>query len=202
MKVLSTIFLALVTILLAACVSHPNQPPEALLAEIGKVQYGVTLQPSGNELKIKTPAKGWKSKDRKNGYVGFDVGQSGLLTFGIKNEDIDESCKPPNGSGVADWVITKIELSATGNPVTEKGTDFGKDQSSYPWLKEAFPAVELTDGLIFNAPTLADGRTSVTIYSANQQKGETLTYYLVTATRCLNGDTVKSDPGIRNGGRR
>ena len=173
----------------------------ALSRNVAAVQYGVVLQPTGNKLTVDTEPKGWEKNGKINGYVGFAPGESGLLTFGLKSEGVDSVCidgTPPKG---AKWVITKIELSATGDPEKEEGTNFGNDQSAYPWLKEAFPGVVLSNGHLFFAKDKYEGRGVVTIFSANEQQEDTLAYYRVTATNCRDGDTAVTDPSIRNGGR-
>jgi hypothetical protein len=194
--------LLLIALILSGCKTMTEMEGSILTTSVAKTQYGVVLKANSSGLKIESKAKGWKKDGKKNGYVGFDEGESGLITFAIKNEDIDDRCKPPAGGGLADWVITLVELSATGDVSTEKGTNFGGDQKEYPWLKEAFPDVTLEDGVIFKAKTLAEGRTSLTLFSANQQIGETFTFYRITATRCSTGETVRTDPGVGNGGKK
>jgi hypothetical protein len=190
------------SLFLTGCKTTAEMDGSVLTTQVARTQYGVALKASSNGLKIETAAKGWKKDGKKKGYVGFAENESGLVTFAIKNEDIDDRCTPPAGGGTAKWVITQVRLSATGDIATEKGTNFGGDQSAYPWLKEAFPDVNLKDGSLFTAQTPAEGRTSLTVFSANQQRGETFAYYEITATRCSTGETVKTDPGIGNGGRR
>ncbi len=205
MKFVIVCLLFLSAMLLGCSAQGPNPPMTVFSRDVAAIQYGVVLQPTANKLMVRTAPKGWERNGKKDGYVGFAKGESGLLTFGLKGEDVGSYC-PFNTDGTADWVITKIELSATGDPVTEKGTNFGRDQSAYPWLKEAFPGVDLSNGRVFpaigkNPEDKNEGRGSVTIFSANEQAGDTFTYYQVTATRCSSGATVETDPGIRNGGR-
>lgn len=206
MKFLIACSLFLIAIL-GGCAAQGTSPPMAPFAKNhAAVQYGVVLNPTGSDLKVKSKPKGWNKNGKKDGYVGFAEGESGLVTFGIKGEDVDDKC-PFNTEGEAKWVITKIELSATGNPETEKGDNFGGDQSEYPWLKEAFPGVDLSNGRVFPPEGFPEvdkygGRSTVAIFSANQQEGETFAYYQVTATRCSTGASLKTDPGIGNGGRR
>jgi len=201
MKFLIICLLFLGTVL-GGCASPGTNPPmTALSRNVAAVQYGVVLQPTGNKLRVDTGPRGWEKNGKKDGYVGFAPGESGLLTFGLRSEDVDSVCIDDTPTTSARWVITKIELSATGDPVTEQGTNFGNDQSAYPWLKEAFPGVDLTNGHLFFAGDKYEGRGVVTIFSANQQQQDTLAYYRVTATNCRDGDTVDTDPSIRNGGR-
>ena len=199
----SGLFVLVITfVFLSGCKTTAEMEGSILPTQVARTQYGVELKASSNGLRIESDPKGWKKDGKKKGYVGFAENESGLVTFAIKNQGIDNRCTPPAGVGTAKWVITQIRLSATGDIATEKGTNFGGDQSAYPWLKEAFPDVNLKDGSLFTARTPADGRTSFTVFSANQQKGETFAYYEITATRCSTGETVKTDPGIGNGGRR
>ncbi len=202
MKILTVCILALLALLLTACAPNQYHPNESHHINAAEIQYNVVLKPTGNQLKIDGKAKGWKKDGKKNGYVGFDKGQSGLVTFGIRKESVGDTCAAVGEEGDATWVITKILLTATGNPSTEKGSNWGGDQSAYPWLKEAFPGVDLTDGSIFTTKNLMEGRSSVSIYSANEQVGETFTYYKVYASKCNGSAVAETDPGIGNGGRK
>ena len=166
--------------------------------------FGVTLFPRPHKheptVEIKTKAQGWGKDDkdgRKNGYVGYKQGEFGITFFIVRNEDVGDSCR--NEGGHAKWVITQLLISATGDEVTEKGTDFGKPQPE--WLEEAFPNVDVTDGSLFTADEEHPGVTCLSVINANQQAGYKFIYYEVTLTRCSDGLALTTDPGWGNGGR-
>lgn len=198
MKTLVQILFLVSIVMVAGCTKMSST--NTVLTVSGKTQYGVVLQPTGSKLKVISKPKGWNKAGKKDGYVGFAKGESGIITFGIKNSEVGDSC--PAYDGGASWVITKMELSGTGDSATEKGDNFGGDQTAQGWLQQAFPDVDLSDGVIFEAATLEEGRTSVSIIDANNQIGRTFAYYQVTATKCSDGTTVQIDPGVGNGGRR
>jgi len=109
---------------------------------------------------------------------------------------VGDSC-----SGKADWVITELLVSATGDPDTEKGTNFGNSQEAYPWLEEAFPGVNLADGSLFPTVEKDEGVTFLPVYNANEQLGEKFIYYEVTLSECDGDKVLTTDPGWKNGGR-
>ena len=162
--------------------------------------YGVSLQPqpAAGKVKVKSKAQGWNKGGKKDGYVGYKQGDQGMTFFAVKNEDWGDSC-----SGSAKWVITGLHLSATGDLATEKGTNFGDSQKAYPWLKEDFPNVVLSNGELFNK-SKDQGVTFLPVFNANGHPaadGDKFIYYELTLTRCSDGLTLKTDPGWGNGGR-
>ena len=162
--------------------------------------YGVSLQPqpAAGKIKVKSKAQGWNKAGKKDGYVGYAKDDQGLTFFAIKKEDWGDSCL-----GSAKWVITGLHLSATGDPVTEKGTNFGNSQALYPWLKEDFPNADLSNGELFNK-SKDQGVTFLPVFNANGHPaadGDKFIYYELTLTRCSDGLTLKTDPGWGNGGR-
>ena len=167
--------------------------------------YGVSLEPKPgqNSVKIKSKAQGWKKGGKKNGYVGYDQGEAGLTSFAVKKEDLGDFCEKEDGSGTAEWVITRLRVSATGNPATEKGTNFGNSQTAYPWLALAFPNVVLSNGELFNR-SKDQGVTFLPVYNANGHPaadGVRFIYYQLTLTRCSDGLELTTDPGWGNEGR-
>ena len=161
--------------------------------------YGVSLEakpnPAPGSIKVKSKPQGWQKNNKKDGYIGYDKGQSGFTAFSIKKEDLGDSCAES-----AEWVITKLELASAGDTSTEKGNNFGQPQPR--WLKEAFPAVDLSNGELFGVADKADGRTFLLVHNANAQKGYRFIYYRLTLTRCSDGLELQTDPGWGNGGRR
>ena len=158
--------------------------------------YGVSLQPQpdAGKIKVKSKAQGWNKAGKKDGYVGYAIGDQGLTFFVVKKEDLGDSC-----SGDATWVITQLLLSATGDSSEEKGDDFGEPQPQ--WLQEAFPNVDLADGSLFKTNHKNEGVTFLPVFNANHQLGYKFIYYELTLTRCSDGLTLKTDPGWGNGGR-
>ena len=184
---------------LSACAHTPSVISDSVINSFKN--YGVSLEPkpAQNTVKVKSKAQGWNKAGKKDGYVGYAHDESGWTFFGVKNEDWGDSC-----SGDADWVITMLRLSATGDPVTEKGTNFGHSQAAYPWLIQDFPNVDLSNGELFNE-NKDQGVTFLPVFNANGHlaaDGEKFIYYEVTLSECgEDGDVLTSDPGWGNGGR-
>jgi len=185
---------------LSACVHNPSIVNTSNIKSFKN--FGVSLQPlpAANKVKVRSKAQGANRNGKKDGFVGYAKGEQGLTFFSIKNEDLGDFCEKADTTGDAEWVITGLHLSATGDPNTEKGTNFGGDQKAYPWLKEAFPEVDLDNGEVFNV-NKDQGVTFLPIFNANGQLGYQFIYYQVTLTRCSDGFTLKTDPGWGNGGR-
>ena len=181
---------------LSACSDKASEVGIALAKKSKNYVVILVPKPSDNKVVIKTKAQGWKNKDKKNGYIGYEKGDSGWTYFAVKKEEIDDSC-----SGTAKWVITQLRLSATGEEDTEKGTDFGNKQPR--WLQQAFPNVKLADGSLFKAADRNEGVTFLSAYNANYQLGEKFIYYELTLTPCGDDDgpPLTTDPGWGNEGR-
>lgn len=157
--------------------------------------FGVWLKPKPDQdtVKIKSKAQGWNRTNKKDGYVGYAKGESGTTFFGIDEKNLGASCE----TGTADWVISRLRLSVNGNEVEEKGSGFGSAQPA--WLKQAFPDVNLTNGVLYEA-TSTKGVTFLPVYNANAQEGPKFIYYEVTLTNCASNSTLTTDPGFGNGG--
>jgi hypothetical protein len=151
-------------------------------------------KPAQTNVKIHSKAQGWKKSGKKDGYVGYARGESGLTVFHIKHEEVDGSC-----ANSADWVITRLRLATKGDIDSEKGSNFGLTQD--PWLLEAFPALTAEDNGVLLDTDKAGGLTYLPVYNANMQQGEKFIYYEVTLTPCSDGDSLTTDPGWGNGGR-
>ncbi|MDZ4731540.1 MAG: hypothetical protein SH820_16545 [Xanthomonadales bacterium] len=169
--------------------------------------YWVTLDPKPSpppgELKIMKGPQGWEKDGKKDGYVGFAQGDSGAIVFALKKETSDNTCANAGLDGDAKWVITKVQLSTASDssqtPSSEKG-DFSKAPDA--WLKEAFPDVNISTGQIFPPVGGGVGSTTVIINNANNQEGYKFIYYQITASPCMGGQPVMTDPGFGNGGRK
>jgi hypothetical protein len=189
---------------LSAC--GPDQSVVSNDIVLGFKNYGVSLEPkpAQNTVKVKSKAQGWKKGGKKDGYVGYDTDEIGWTFFVVKKEDLGDFCPKEDGTGTAEWVITRLRLSATGDEATEKGTNFGNSQAAYPWLKEDFPNVDLSNGELFNK-SKDQGVTFLPVFNANGHsidKGEKFIYYELTLSECgEDGDVLTTDPGWGNGGR-
>ena len=160
--------------------------------------FDVLLQAKPNQgyVKIDSAPQGWRNSRKRNGYVGFDRGESGEIRFKIKTE------KRRDCADGAKWVITRLQLTADGATNTEKGErdSFGTDQPA--WLREAFESLDNDQGDYFRAKTLNDGVTTLTVVNDNQQRGSRWIYYQITVDSCDGEDRLRTDPVIRNGGKR
>ena len=194
--------LFMVILLMAGLSACAHNPPAVSNSVINSFKnYGVSLEPkpAQNTVKVKSKAQGWKKAGKKDGYVGYALDESGWTFFGIKNEIMGDSC-----SGDADWVITQLLVSATGDEDTEKGSNFGSSQAAYPWLLEAFPNVKLSNGELFNK-SKDQGVTFLPVFNANGHPaadGDKFIYYEITLSECgEEGDVLTTDPGWGYGGR-
>lgn len=192
--------------MLASCAPMPGS--DATTVQSDKI-YAVTLQPQkkgGNwEVKITSKAQGWLknqwgNSDKGKGYVGFDVNDGGWVFFHVKNEDLAAGCGADTDP--ADWVITGLQLSLTGDAGTFKGS-FGGAQD--PALKAMFPAVDLADGKV---PVSGDPRPFLALQNLNDVVAKPddkpyYVYYQVELTSCQDSALkIETDPVIANGGRR
>lgn len=186
------------TVALSACATQQG----SMLTKQGFVStkaknFGVTLdaKPQQQTVKVTSKAQGWNKSGKKDGYVGYARGESGLTLFMVKGEDVADRC-----SGSAAWVITRLRLASEGDPGEQKGSNFGSPQPA--WLAEAFPGVDLGDGDLFNTDR-DGGQTFLPVFNANQQEGEKTIYYEVTLTPCdENIPSFTTDPAWGNGGKR
>ena len=190
--------LIITVFLLAACA------PQAVAPAKGKVKnFGISLEakPNQGEVKILSKPQGAGKAGKKDGYLGYAQGESGSVLFNIKKEDLSDNC-----AGSADWVITQIALTAKGDENSEKGDDTSWGTPQPDWLKLAFPGVDQQPGYVLDIQDKADAQTFAVVKNDNAQEGEKLVYYRVTLSPCddQNGNLkpLKSDPAIRNGGRR
>lgn len=162
--------------------------------------YSVELQANlaENRLDILTPAAGWGKAGKKNGWVGFARGKFGTVTFSMKEESAHTTCTiDPDTS--ADWVLTKIELTKNGHPPTQKGHDFGTRQKG--WIERAFPQMDPSDGSVLDVDK-SKASISFVLDDLNNDRNPRYPYYQITATRCSDGLSLMTDPGLGNGGRK
>ena len=204
MKIISCLSMSSVFILVS-CTSISTPPPTTTRTE---KPYTVKIKtfPRSNpgSLKAHSFAQGWGRLGKKRGYVGYDRDEYGDITLQLHFEDENVACPEVIDSKTENWVITQVALSGSGDLGTEKGTRFGESQDRHEWLKQAFPAVDLATGYVFNvdiANFRTEGRTTVVIHDANEQEGEKFIYYRVTARSCTDGRAVELDPGFGNRGK-
>ena len=189
---MKAIAIVLLSVLLVGCVSN-------IAKDFGKpFEVRLEAKPNQGTVKVLTKAQGYRSRGKKDGYIGYKPGQSGLTFFAVKNERSVLNC-----AGGADWVITHVQLATEGDPDEQKGTNFGEEQPD--WLEEAFPDVNLDNGDLYPPVTPDLGTTFLPVNNKNAQEGFKLVYYKVTLSPCDDeGGTVSSvatDPAWGNGGR-
>jgi hypothetical protein len=190
--------LIIMLFLIAACAPQPVAPAK------GKIKnFGISLEakPNQGEVKILTKAQGFGNAGEKNGFVGFDQGESGGLLFMVKKEDLSATC-----ADTAEWVITQVALTAFKDKNSDKGDDKTFDKPQPAWMKEAFPAIDPDkNGYVLNVDK-KDAQTFAIVQNDNAQEGERTIYYRVTLTPCDDQggqlQPLQTDPAIRNGGRR
>lgn len=200
------LFVFISVAVLASCAPMPGS--DVATAQSDKI-YAVTLQPQKKggawEVKITSKAQGWLknqwgNSDKGKGYVGFDVDEAGFVFFHVKNEDLAAGCG--SDTDPADWVISDLHLSLTGDPGTFKGS-FGGAQDAA--LKAMFPAVDTANGRV---PVAGDPRPFLALQNLNAVSAKPgdapyYVYYQVELTSCQDSSlTIKTDPVIANGGRR
>ena len=154
--------------------------------------YVVSMEEDSGALVIRTGPQGWEANvpGKMPGYVGFAPNSNGIIVLAL-TEDF------PTCEDGADWVLTKIELSKNGNPVTQKGHNFGANQKG--WLTTAFPQAD-EKGVVLDVGK-DNGTTSFVVGNQNNNRGRQWAYYRVTATNCSDGSEIMTDPGWQNGGR-
>ena len=180
--------------------------PSINLLDTDYQSYTVVLAPTeptpGNwVLDVLSEPQGWEAGSgdpvKKRGYVGFAPHKFGSITLALNQAPLNSKCDSDPAKS-ADWVITGIELSKNGNRDTQKGMNFGTNQSG--WLTSAFPQAD-DDGIVLNVPK-SEGVVSFTVGNRNNNNGRQWAYYKVTASRCSDGQTAVTDPGWQNGGNR
>ena len=163
--------------------------------------YTVLLDPppSLGVLEVVSGAQGFDKVGKNKGWVGFEAGDQGTITFRLKGSSANETqC---GGTPPAKWVITKIRLSDNGDETTQKGLNFGAKQDE--WLVRAFLGVDKNTGVLYDVGK-SEAWTSVAIFNRNdhpQEWGLKIAYYEVTATNCTTDNIATTDPGVGNRGK-
>ena len=190
--------LSVVTLALAACAVQPTES-HTRSGNLKNVFVEFTAAQGADELIVHTPNQGCTHTNPRNGCVAFGKGELGTLTFQFRGNQKYRDC---HTTPVAEWVITKVELSAQEDPDTDK--DQGVfDAPQPPWLVAAFPGVD-DHGLLYKNGITAATKT-VTFINLNNNDStqvEKVIYYQVTASRCDGtGLPIDIDPSVRNTGK-
>lgn len=131
----------------------------------------------------------------RKGCMKFEKDTYGVIVFGLVGAQDNKKC---SDTGVQ-WVITKVELSDSGNINTSKGSNFGSPVA--PWVQKSFFGVKPLTGVIYDE-TWSTGRTSVALIDLNNNIGAKDLWYRVTAAKCTGTHaTNTSDPRIENIGK-
>lgn len=184
-------------ILLSGC---RTAPADLDMSTTDFESYTVVLVPNlqTNQLDVMTDPQGWDKDDKQKGWVGFARGKYGSVNF-VLNELPSKSVCTDTPSTSADFVITKLELTKNGNPQTQKGKNFGTNQTG--WIENAFSQMNPADGVVIDVDK-SKGSTSYVLENKNNDRSQRKAYYQITVTRCSDDLSLMTDPGIGNGGRR
>ncbi|MCH7506170.1 MAG: hypothetical protein IID60_02545 [Proteobacteria bacterium] len=169
------------------------------------VLYRVTFNANGPPpmQTLFTTGNCTKGPAPRHGCVQFSKGAWGVIIFGLVGVADNLKC---NGA-VPNWVITKIELSDTGDIGTGKGTNFGSAVAT--WVQDAFSGVDPSTGVLYDEKW-NDAYTSIGVVNSNNNDvtaGPKDLWYQVTATKCKEDPiththaTNTSDPRVENMGR-
>jgi len=186
------------SILLAAC------QPAGVVKETGHQNlddFIVDLKAGAGATRIEvtSPAQGCTGgAATEMGCVQFAKNKQGANWLILNRDQKKGSCQSQKP---ADWVITKVELSATFDASTGKGA-FGGSQPD--WLVEAFPGVDQATGTLYFESDLSKASQKALIINLNNHEDGQLktAYYQVTASSCTEGPLpIDIDPSIQNTGK-
>jgi hypothetical protein len=152
------------------------------------------------KIDVTSPAQGCIGAGAtEKGCVHFAQAKQGAIWLLLNHNQKRKTCQsmPP-----ADWVITKVELSAfdTG---TGKGV-FGGSQAQPQWLVDAFPGVEEATGVLYTESDLSKASQKALIINLNNHTDGVpkTAYYQVTASACAGSSPpIMTDPSIENTGK-
>ena len=192
MKSVNPVILLLPLILISCAPAKPVAPPRVGNLENYVVEF--TAAPGDTTLTVHSSPK--TCANGKKGCIDFAKGKLGTITFRFKGVQKNRDC---NTIPRAHWVITKVELSDTADTDMYKGVFGGHQQ---PWLVDAFPGVDETNGLLYESTNQLASR-SVTFIDLNNHEGEKTIYYQVTASNCdvVDIKTINIDPSVTNYGK-
>ena len=152
----------------------------------------VKLVPQGVGDELKVEKNNQCKKGKHDGCLLFKWDESGYIVFhlpGSKNHV--KNCSS------FESVITKIELTATRAAESDKD-DKGDFRGPFPlptWLKDAFPAIDLDTGIVYEAASLDIARTQEGVSNLNNHANpdnepdavESF-WYRVTVTACAENE--------------
>lgn len=198
-KLWSAVLLVPVTLLfLVACQAPPMEQEAGIRNNPVNYTVDMVVADNGMAIALNTPDRSCTSDGvGKNGCVQFGKGTMGTIEFRLDNGQLGTTCQAVPS---AEWVITKVQLSSSGNPATEKGVFGGKQPQ---WIVSAFPPINGKNGTLYDQPDISKATQSVTIINLNNHEGSVKTaYYEVTASSCADrSKTILIDPAIRNKGK-
>jgi hypothetical protein len=181
----------------------------ALAAKTYK-SYEVKFQAFANQGELRAQSvgngclKGKGDENDKMGCIRFSVDDFGLITFYLGNKDKPKTCDTN-----AQWVISKVELSDEGYLVDDSGTAVVSNKGIFDgdlpdWLAEAFPQVNKTTGVLYEAKPAKDGVSRVVALNLNNnaKTDPKDIWYQVTVAECKDDSDVVliSDPRFENEG--
>ena len=172
--------------------------------------YGIKLVPQGGGvLKVDESNQCANNRNPHEGCLLFETDKVGQIKFYLPGSKFKlKKCEGPGST--AQNVITKVELAVKGqgnDPEAVKG-DFNGPFPLDDWLKyDAFPAVDLDDGIVYEAPW-DKAATQVFLDNLNSHDaadGIKSFWYRVTVTACEEDEGVRetwvTDPRGDNKGR-
>ena len=196
----STVLLVPVTLaFLAACQMPPPKDDDGGQETLVNVKIDLAAAMDASEITVTSPDQGCSTDGKgKKGCVQFARNEVGTIELHLNPEYPGRTCltNPPS-----DWVITKVELSASGDPDTEKG-NFDK-RPPPGWMVNAFPGIDIKDGTLYFQPDTTKATQSVSIVNLNNHRDGSVktAYYQVTASSCgADPKTIQIDPAIQNKG--
>lgn len=196
----SVVLLVPVTLgFLAACQMPPPRDDDGGEETLVNVNIDLAAAKDASEITVTSPDQGCSTDGKgKKGCVLFDKNEVGTIEFRLNPESPGRTCltNPPS-----DWVITKVELSASGDPDTEKGIF---DKRPPPgWMVNAFPGISKKDGTLYFQPDTMKAAQSLSIVDLNNHRDGSVktAYYQVTVSSCgAEPKTIQIDPAIQNKG--
>lgn len=173
--------------------------------------YGIQLVPQGNgELKVDNNNQCANDRNPHEGCLLFETNKVGQIKFYLPGSKF-EMKKCAGTEKTANNVITKVELTTAGENGNSDDVK-GNYTTAFPlddWIKyDAFPAVNLNNGVVFEAP-VDKAASQVFMENLNSHKasdGIKSFWYRITVTACddPDGDNVHetwvSDPRGDNRG--
>ena len=196
----SAVLLVPVTLaFLAACQMPPPKDDDGGQETLVNVKIDLAAAMDASEITVTSPDQGCSTDGKgKKGCVQFARNEVGTIELRLNPEYPGRTCltNPPSN-----WVITKVELSASGDPDTEKG-NFDK-RPPPGWMVNAFPGIDIKDGTLYFQPDTTKATQSVSIVNLNNHRDGSVktAYYQVTASSCgADPKTIQIDPAIQNKG--